>query len=70
MLKINPYGLQGVNFTTAQKKEKTSFQGSTNPQNIDALPDIPRDYSVKKPMAYAKTGEFQKKVQKPSSKPT
>lgn len=58
MLKINPYGLQGVNFTTAQKKEKTSFQGSTNPQNIDALPDIPRDYSVKKPMAYAKTGEL------------
>lgn len=59
MLKVNPIQIQTIKSDNNRNNEKTAvFQGNTQSNSVSSLPDVTKDYSVKVPMAYTKTGEL------------
>lgn len=59
MLKVNPIQVQGIKNDNSRTSSKTpAFQGNTPTNSMTSLPAVTQDYAIKKPMAYAKTGEL------------
>lgn len=58
MIKISPLQIQGISAESLKKKDKISFNGTSEQNSISELTDVTKDYGIKMPMPYSKTGEF------------
>ena len=58
MLKINPLQIQGIKAESLKNKDKISFNGIQEQSTISELSYVTKDYGIKMPMPYTKTGEL------------